>query len=86
MNLTHIKNVKDVYMNLGIIITPKVHILTEHVPEFCKNHNNSLGLYSEQALESSDYDFFLIMGKTGLQKTLRTSSLCPKLKSSYHFI
>ena len=44
-------------MDLGINISLKVHILTEHVTEFCKNHNNSLGLYSEQALESSHYDF-----------------------------
>ena len=44
-------------MDLGITISLEVHILTEHVTEFCKNHNNSLGLYSEQALESSHYDF-----------------------------
>ena len=44
-------------MDLGITISLEVHILTEHVTEFCKNRNNSLGLYSEQALESSHYDF-----------------------------
>ena len=49
-------------MDLGINISLKVHILTEHVTEFCKNHNNSLGLYSEQALESSHYDF---LGQAG---------------------
>ena len=32
-------------------------MLTEYFPECFKNHNNSLGLYSEQALESSHYDF-----------------------------
>ena len=43
-------------MDLGVTISLEVHILTEHVKEFNKNHNNSLGLYSEQALESH-YDF-----------------------------
>ena len=54
---SYIQKFKEVYMDLGISITPKVHILTEHVPDFCKRHNKSLGLYSEQALESSHYDF-----------------------------
>ena len=81
------KNFKDVYMDLGITISLEVHILTEHVTEFCKNCNNSLGLYSEQALESSHYDFLKnCWEETGLQMTLRTPSVCSKMKSSYHLI
>merc|ERR1712055_839787 len=48
---------KEIYVDLGLSITPKVHILIEHVPDFCKKHGHSLGMYSEQALESSHYDF-----------------------------
>ena len=84
---TYIRKFKEVYKDLGITITPKVHILTEHVPEFCKKHNNSLGLYSEQALESSHYDFLRnCWEKTRLQMTLRTPLVCSKMKSIYHFI
>ena len=49
---------KDLYVDLGISITPKVHILVKHVPYFIKKHNCSLGWYSEQALESVHYDFY----------------------------
>ena len=48
---------KEIYVDLGLSITPKVHILIEHVPDFCKKHGRSLGWYSEQALESCHYDF-----------------------------
>ena len=48
---------KEVYFELGISITPKVHILIEHVAEFCSKHSRSLGWYSEQASESCHYDF-----------------------------
>ena len=48
---------QNVYKDLGISTTPKVHILIEHVPEFIKKHNRSLGWYSEQALETTHYDF-----------------------------
>ena len=48
---------KDIYKDLGISVTPKVHILINHVPEFLKKHNRSLGWYSEQTLGSIHYDF-----------------------------
>ena len=48
---------QNVYKDLGISTTPKVHILIKHVPEFIKKHNRSLGWYSEQALETTHYDF-----------------------------
>ena len=53
----HLRHFKDVYCDLGIKITPKVHILTEHVQDFCKSNSRSLGWYSEQALESTHHDF-----------------------------
>ena len=54
---SNISEFKDVYVNLGISITPKVHILVNHVPYFLNKHNRPLGWYSEQALESTHYDF-----------------------------
>lgn len=40
------------FLDLGIGITPKVHILLRHVPEFCWRHEKALGRFSEQASES----------------------------------
>ena len=54
---TYIKRFSDVYKDLDISVTPKVHILIKHVPEFIKKHNRSLGWYSEQSLETTHYDF-----------------------------
>ena len=53
----YIKDFKELYLTLRISVTPKVHILIEHVPDFCKKHVRSLGWYSEQALESCHHDF-----------------------------
>ena len=54
---SNIELFKDMYLDLGISVTPKVHILITHVPDFCMKHGRSLGWYSEQALESCHYDF-----------------------------
>ena len=43
--------------NLGILVSLKVHVVFEHIVHFCKKHNNGLGVYSEQSLESSHYDY-----------------------------
>ena len=53
----YINEFKDVYITLGISVTPKVHILIEHVPYFITKQGRSLGWFSEQALESSHYEF-----------------------------
>ena len=80
---TYIRKFKEVYKDLGITITPKVHILTEHVPEFCKKHNNSLGLYSEQALESSHYDFLRnYWEKQGYKRPLGHPAYAQNLKAA----
>ena len=34
-----------------------MHIVFEHIVNFCKKHNNGLGVYSEQSLEGSHYDY-----------------------------
>ena len=53
----YINEFKDLYCTLGISVTPKVHILIKHVPEFISKYGRSLGWFSEQALESTHHDF-----------------------------
>merc|ERR1712240_295075 len=67
----YIKDFKEIYLDLDISVTPKVHILIEHEPEFCKKHERSLGWYSEQALESCHYDFLRnCWEKQGFKRTI----------------
>ena len=44
-------------LNLGIKITPKIHAILHHVPEFIKANHRALGFYSE--LASASNSFFL---------------------------
>ena len=48
---------KSDYMTLGISITTKVHLVFEHVEDFCKMHACGLGAFSEHAFESVHRDF-----------------------------
>lgn len=52
-----IENFKRSYLDLGISITPKVHAVFFHVPDFCAETQAGLGFYSEQATESVHSDF-----------------------------
>ena len=52
-----IQNFKTAYLNLGIPVSLKVHIVFEHVVQFCKKQNLGPGLFSEHSLESTHYDF-----------------------------
>ena len=45
------------FMKLNISVTPKVHAVFEHLPEFLNLGYGPLGYYSEQATEASHYDF-----------------------------
>ena len=46
------------YLQLqGTTITPKVHAVIHHVPQFIQRHNSSLGIYSEQATEALHHLF-----------------------------
>ena len=38
-------------------ITPKIHAIFFHIPEFCGNHSVGLGRHSEQASESVHASF-----------------------------
>ena len=41
----HIAQFADIYLDLGISVTPKIHILIKHVPEFCKKHGRFRMVY-----------------------------------------
>ena len=53
----HIQNFRDSCDHLPISITPKLHILFVHVPEFINRKNLPLGVFSEQASETVHQDF-----------------------------
>ena len=48
----HLTKFAASYADLGISVTPKVHIITTHVGDFCQQVGTGLGPYSEQASES----------------------------------
>ena len=58
--LVHIENFADSYLALGKNVTPKVHAVFVHVPQFLKRHRDlqkGMGYWSEQASESVHSDF-----------------------------
>jgi hypothetical protein len=54
---TRIHQFKATYTGLGLSVTPKLHVLFHHVPEFCSRRDKGLGSFSEQATESAHSDF-----------------------------
>ena len=52
-----IENFSIAYLDLGIHVSLKFHIVFENVMQFCEKHNSGLRLYSEHSLENSHYDF-----------------------------
>ena len=48
---------KESYLDLHIAVTPKVHAVLFHVPEFCRRRATGLGIFSEQASESVHHQF-----------------------------
>ena len=48
---------KSAYRALEISITTKVHLVFEHVEDFCKMNGCGLGAFSEHAFESVHRDF-----------------------------
>ena len=55
--LSRILYFKQLYLDLEIGVTPKVHTVFFHVPTFCENRGVGLGRHSEQASESVHSDF-----------------------------
>ena len=56
-----VKAFSNQYRTLGISVTPKIHIIEQHVVEFLKAKGEvaGLGFWSEQAMESGHHDFKL---------------------------
>ena len=55
--LDRISELRCAIQQVGISVTSKMHIILFHVPEWCEHFKKPLGLYSEQALESSHRKF-----------------------------
>ena len=64
-----IQEFHDAYMKLNIPVTPKVHVVLFHLPEFCEEFGRGLGFYSEQASESVHHDFDSFWDKFKVNKT-----------------
>ena len=47
------------FLCLGLNVTPKVHAVIVHIPQFCDKTGKGLGYWSEQASESVHSDFKL---------------------------
>lgn len=62
-----IDNFKISYLQLGINVTPKLHMIFHHVAEFCDKNGIGLGKYSEQASESVHFDFSAMWAKYKVQ-------------------
>ena len=54
---------KTSFLDLNIAVTPKVHAVLFHVPEFCHRRGTGLGIFSEQASESVHHQFKKTWGK-----------------------
>ena len=55
--MSDIELFRSAYMKLQISVTPKIHAIIDHVPEFCQLKKVGLGKFSEQASESVHSDF-----------------------------
>ena len=78
---TQIEQFKKSCINLPITITPKLHIIFQHIPEFIERNKVALGIFSEQALESahSDYQSFW---ETRFKRQLFHPEYCEQLLKS----
>ena len=56
--MIYIENFRKAYMDLGIAITPKAHIIFDHVGDFCERYDVGLGCWSEQARQVSICYYF----------------------------
>jgi len=57
LNLKAVEQFKIAFSDLGINITPKIHAVIHHIPEFCEMKQRGLGPWSEQSSEAAHHDF-----------------------------
>ena len=67
--IKEIYDFETAFMKLNISVTPKVHAVFEHLPEFLNLGYGPLGYYSEQATEASHYDFTPVWNNYGSNPT-----------------
>ncbi len=48
---------KRAYLALNLTVTPKIHVIFDHITQFCEEKKSGLGKFSEQASESVHSDF-----------------------------
>ena len=48
---------KKFILYFGLSVTPKFHMIFDHIVPFCKEKQSGLGIFSEQASESIHHDF-----------------------------
>ena len=63
MYQTFIYEFEKAYSLLQIPISPEVHVLVCHLPEFLRMYPHGLSRYSEQANESLHHDFAVVYGR-----------------------
>ena len=51
-NVQHVKDFKNSYLKLPVLVTPKAHAVFNHVPEFIALKGTALGTFSEQSSEA----------------------------------
>ena len=57
-NIEYLKaNYKKLVLYFGLTVTPKFHIIFDHIVPFCKEKQSGLGVFSEQASEAIHFDF-----------------------------
>ena len=52
-----IDDFRRAYKDSGLPVTPKLHMVFYHLPEFCDRTNGALGIWSGQASEAAHSDF-----------------------------
>ena len=55
--VSDITEFRQAFLDTELSITPKIHAILTHVPQFYQMKNQGLGLFSEQAGESVHHDF-----------------------------
>lgn len=57
-NIVQLKsNYKKLVKYFSVTVTPKLHMIFDHIVPFCKKRGYGLGIFSEQAAESVHFDF-----------------------------
>ena len=76
-----IEDFEKAYMDLGLTVTPKVHLLVEHATEDISKHGYGLAIFNESAAESIHADFDAFYQRYAV-KDITSDSYINKLQSA----